>query len=81
MSKHREPLQANELDDDAVRDLISEIEYDLDDEEFFKLFEPKKMRKRKTGRGYARRQIDEYWEDRRLSERITEYYDDPRSNE
>ena len=77
MGKNLEQQHGNEFDDEAVRDVINEIEYSLNDEEFFKQFEPKKTRKRKKGARHARRRIDEYWEDRILAERLTEYYDDP----
>ena len=77
MGKNLERQHGNEFDDEAVRDVINEIEYSLNDEEFFKQFEPKKTRKRKKGARHARRRIDEYWEDRILAERLTEYYDDP----
>lgn len=77
MGKHTERHERNDYDEDAMRDVVNEIEYELDDDDFFEQFEPKKTRKSKRGARNARRRIDEYWEDRLLAERITEYYDDP----
>lgn len=77
MGKNIDRQHDTEFDSEAARELISDIEYSLDDEDFFKQFEPKKARKRKKGARHARRRIDEYWEDRILAERLAEYYDDP----
>lgn len=76
MGKHRERNNDHAFEDDALNGAINQIEYALDDAEFFKQFEPKKTRQKSRGARDARRRIDEYWEDRNLTENLTEYYDE-----
>lgn len=75
MGKHRERHDQNDFDDSAIQAGFNELEYNLNDEDFFKQFQPKKTRQKTKSALHARRRIEQYWEDRKLAESLTEYYD------
>ena len=74
MGKHRE--KENDYDFDDVKKAVLN-DFDLDANDFFEQFQPKKTRQRSKRSRNARRLIDEYQENRKLAERLSEYYDSP----
>lgn len=76
MGKHKEQYNESLFDDNVLMGELNGVEYALDDSEFFEQFEPKKTRQKAKGARDARRRIEQYLEDRKLTESLTEYYDD-----
>ena len=76
MAKHRNKREEREFEDDEFSAMLTDIEFDLDDEEFEKQFVSKKSRSNSKRARDARRRIEEYREDRDLKLRISEYWDD-----
>lgn len=73
MGKHRE--RQNDYDFEGAEAILSEIDLDIDT--FFDNLQPKKTRQHSKRSRDARRRIEEYQENRRLAERLSEYYDTP----
>ena len=74
MGKRKDINEQFDFDEDAVRNISNELEFDLDDDEFFEQFRPEAKRAKNARRRDARRKIEEYWENRELAERLDEYY-------
>jgi hypothetical protein len=74
MGKHQERHDPFEFDDDSTKTVVNDIEYDIDDEAFFEQFKPTSKRPKNKHRRDARRRIEEYWENRKLADRLDEYY-------
>ena len=74
MGKHQERSDRFEYDDDSIKAGMNDFEYDLDDEAFFEQFRPKSKRPKNRHRRDARRRIEEYLENRKLADRLDEYY-------
>ena len=74
MGKRQDTSEHFEFDDDSAKAGINDIEYDLDDEAFFEQFKPKSKRPKSKHRRNARRQTEEYWENRKLADKLDEYY-------
>ena len=70
--KNREELDYNS---DAAEAFLYEADLDIDDDEFFQMFEEKQSQQRKNNRKRdARRRIEDYWDRRRLADSLDEYY-------
>jgi hypothetical protein len=73
MAKHRD--KRNELDDEGNQAFLLDVDYELDEDDFYEQFQPKKSRQHIKKSRDARRRIEEYWEERELASRLSEYYD------
>ena len=77
MGKHKEKHDSYEDDNDSDQVMLSDMDYELDDDAFFMQFQPKKTRSKNTRARDARRRIEQYKEDRELAGRLDEYYNHP----
>ena len=74
MGKRKERSNDFDFDDDVAQALFGDI--DLDDEDFFDQFQPKRSRAKSRRSRDARRRIEEYREEKELARRLHEFYDD-----
>ena len=74
MGKRKERSNDFDYEDDVAQALFGDI--DLDDEDFFEQFQPKRSRAKSRRSRDARRRIEEYREEKELARRLHEFYDD-----
>ena len=73
MGKHTERKNDYDFDDDTAQVMINDLA--LDKDSFYEQFQSNKSRINSKRARDARRRIEEYQENRKLAERLSEYYD------
>ncbi len=74
MAKNREKRNQDDLDEGGQAFML-DVDYELDEDDFYEQFQPKKSRHQARRSRNARRRIEEYWEERDLASRLSEYYE------
>ncbi len=75
MGKHKDKSDDLILDDDVRENLLNNPDYALEDDAFFRKYEPKRSRMRRKKALNARRRLEEYREAQLLREQLADFYD------